>query len=84
MESGDLICKIYFYDKERKKMKKIIGVVDKNQIFSSQEEIIELKNYGNKTISKNNLEKVIVYDQQIETMMAKNDLKLKDKLKIEE
>ncbi|MFX0028436.1 MAG: hypothetical protein ACFE8B_04460 [Candidatus Hermodarchaeota archaeon] len=65
-------------------MKKIIGVVDKNQIFSSQEEIIELKNYGNKTISKNNLEKVIVYDQQIETMMAKNDLKLKDKLKIEE
>ena len=59
MRKENLICKIYFFDAEWNDTKKIIGVVDKKQLFSPLNDFIEVKNYGNKTISKNDVERLM-------------------------
>ena len=83
MRDDYLLCKIYFFDTEWKKSKKIFGVVDKNQFFSPLKDFIELKNYGNKIISKKDLEKVVFYEKQREIYITENTLDVKDKTKIE-
>ena len=83
MLKENLICKIYFFDAEWNATKKIIGVVDKKQLFSPLNSFIEVKNYGNKTISKNDVERVIVYEKQSELVIAKNSLEVNRPLKIE-
>jgi len=83
MNKNNLICKIYFFDAEWKKPKKIIGVVDKEQLFSPLNNFIELKNYGNKTILKIDVERVIVYQKQSELAIAKNTLEVTKPLKVE-
>ena len=83
MKKDKLICKIYFFDEELKKTIKVIGVVNKKQLSSSFDNFIELKNYGNKTISKNNLEKVIVYEKQHEIIMNRYDIEVDNRTKIE-
>ena len=83
MNIEGIICKIYFHDAEWNATKKIIGVVDKNQLFSSVNNFIEVKNYGNKIISKHDVERVIVYERQIELLIAKNTLEVNAPLKIE-
>ena len=83
MLNKDLICKIYFFDAEWNATKKIIGVVNKKQLFSPLNSFIEVKNYGNKTISKNDVERVIVYEEQSELVIAKNSLEVNRPLKIE-
>lgn len=83
MKKENLICKIYFFDTEGKATKKIIGVVDRRQLFSPLNSFIEVKNYGNKTISKNDVERVIVYEKQSEFVIAKNSLEVNRPLKIE-
>lgn len=83
MNKDSLICKIYFYDAEYKATKKIIGVVNKKQLFSSLNSFIEVRNYGNKIISKHDVERVIVYEKQAELVIAKNNLEVNTPLKIE-
>ena len=83
MKKDKLICKIYFFDEELKKTIKVIGVVNKKQLSSSFDNFIELKNYGNKTISKNNLEKVIVYEKQHEIIMSRYDIEVDNRTEIE-
>jgi hypothetical protein len=83
MSIEGIICKIYFHDAEWNATKKIIGVVDKNQLFSSVNNFIEVKNYGNKIISKNDIEKIIVYEEQKELVIAKNTLEVNAPLNIE-
>ena len=83
MKKDDLICKIYFFDAEWNAAKKIIGVVNKQQLFSPLNSFIEVKNYGNKTISKNDVEKVIMYEKRNELMLAKNSLEVNKPLKNE-
>lgn len=83
MNKNNLICKIYFFDTEWRTPKKIMGVVDKEQLFSPLNTFIEVKNYGNKTISKIDIERVIVYQKQSELVIAKNTLKVAKPLKIE-
>ncbi len=83
MLKDNLICKIYFFDAEWNATKKIIGVVDKKQLFSPLNSFIEVKNYGNKTISKHDVERVIVYEKQSEIVIAKGTLEVNKPLKIE-
>lgn len=83
MKNSTLICKICFFDSEYGTTKKIIGMVDKNQLFSPLNNFIEVKNYRNKTISKNDVEKVVVYEKQIDLVIAKNSLEVNTPLKIE-
>lgn len=83
MKKDDLICKIYFFDAEGNATKKIIGVVDRRQLFSPLNSFIEVKNYGNKTISKNDVERVIVYEKQSELLISKNNLEVNKPLKSE-
>jgi len=83
MLKDNLICKIYFFDAEWNATKKIIGVVDKKQLFSPLNSFIEVKNYGNKTISKDDVERVIVYEKQSEIVIAKDSLEVNKPLKIE-
>ena len=83
MKQDHLICKIYFFDVEWNKTKKIIGVVDKEQLFSPLKNFIELKNYGNKTISKNDVKKVIIYEKQPKNVIAKQNFKVNTPTKIE-
>jgi hypothetical protein len=77
------ICKIYFYDANLDKIINIIGVISKKQLISSLYPFIELKNYGNKVISKKDLEKVVFYEKQPEIYMPQNTLDVKDKTEIE-
>jgi len=58
-------------------------VVDKRQFFSDLNSFIEVKNYGNKTISKNDVERVIVYEKQSDIDIAKDSLEVNKPLKIE-
>jgi hypothetical protein len=83
MNKDSLICKIYFYDAGYKATRKIIGVVNKKQLFSSLNSFIEVRNYGNKIISKHDVERVIVYEKQAELVIAKNSLEVNTPLKIE-
>ena len=83
MKKENLICKIYFFDAEWKATKKIIGVVDRKQLFSPLNSFIEVKNYGNKTISKNDVERVIIYEKQSELVIAKDSLEVNKPLKVE-
>jgi len=83
MLKENFICKIYFFDAGWNATKKIIGVVDKQQLFSPLNSFIEVKNYGNKTISKNDVEMVIIYEKQSEIVIAKNKLIINKPLKIE-
>jgi len=83
MLKDNLICKIYFFDAEWNATKNIIGVVDRRQIFSPLNSFIEVKNYGNKTISKIDVERIIVYEKQSEIVIAKDSLEVNTALKIE-
>ena len=83
MNNDTLICKIYFFDSEFNTVKKIIGVVDKKQLFSMVNDFIEVKNYGNKIISKHDVERIFVYEEQMELVIAKNTLEVNAPLKIE-
>ena len=83
MNKDNLICKIYFFDAEYNRTKTIIGVVNKKQLFSSMNNFIEVKNYGNKIISKHDVERVIVYEKQMELVIAKSSLEVNSPLKIE-
>lgn len=83
MLKDNLICKIYFFDADWNATKKIIGVVDKTQLFSPLNSFIEVKNYANKTISKSDVERVIVYEKQSEIVIAKDSLEVNTALKIE-
>lgn len=83
MRKDNLICKIYFFDADWNATKKIIGVVDKRQLFSPLNRFIEVKNYGNKNISKNDVERVVAYEKQSEIVIAKDSLEINKPLKIE-
>lgn len=83
MVNENLICKIYFFDEGLKKTIRILGIINRNQLFSSLDNYIELKNYGNKAISKSNLEKVIVYENQQEIFVDRQVLEVKNQIKIE-
>lgn len=83
MKKENLICKIHFFDAELKTTRIIIGIVDKTQLFSPLNNFIEVNNYGNKTISKSDVEKIVVYEKQSELVIAKNSLEVNTALKIE-
>jgi hypothetical protein len=83
MNDDNLICKIYFFDPEWKRSRKILGVVQKNQLFSPVNRFIELKNYGNKMILKKHLEEVILYENEREVNITENTLYVRDKTIIE-
>ena len=83
MKRQNIICKIYFFDKELKKTKRIFGVININQLFSSLDEFLELKNYGNKTILKKDLVKVVLYEDQHDILKRSQLLELNSHTKIE-
>lgn len=83
MTKDTLICKVYFFDTECNSITKIIGIVDRQQLFSPLNRFIEIRNYGNKTIAKNDIEKIIVYQKKNELVIAKSTLEVNTPLKIE-
>ena len=83
MNNNSLICKISFFDSEFNTVKKIIGVVDKKQLFSMETIFIEVKNYENKIISKHDVEGILVYEKQMELVITKNSLEVNTPLKME-
>jgi len=83
MRKKNLYCEIYFFDSELNTTKKIIGEVDKQQLFSPLNSFIEVKNYGNKTISKHDVERIIIYEKQSEIIITKESLEVNNSLKIE-
>ena len=74
MLENDLICKILFRSVEMGMTRWIYGVVDKEQLFSSVNSFIEVKNYGNKVISKLDIERIIIYKEYESTVIDKNSL----------
>jgi len=76
-------CEIYFFDHEWQTTRKIIGEVDTQQLFSPLNSFIEVKNYENKTISKYDVERLIIYEKKSEIAIAKETLEVNTTLKIE-
>jgi hypothetical protein len=74
MLDDDLICKISFRSTELQTVLWIIGVVDKKQLFSPINSFIEVKNYGNKVIGKDNIEEIIIYQEYKSIVVDKNSL----------
>lgn len=74
MSEDDLICKILFRSAEIPVTRWIYGVVDKEQLFSSVNNFIEVKNYSNKVIGKSDIEKVIICREYESVVIDKNSL----------
>ncbi|MFW9939401.1 MAG: hypothetical protein ACFFFT_00075 [Candidatus Thorarchaeota archaeon] len=83
MRKKTLYCEIYFYDHEWHTTKKIIGEIDTQQLFSTLNSFIEVKNYESKIISKHDVERIIIYEKQNEIAIAKETLEVNTTLKIE-
>ena len=83
MRKKNLYCEIYFFDSEWNTTKKIIGEVDKQQLFSPVNSFIEVQNYENKTISKHDVKHIIVFEMKNEIVIAKDSLEVNTALKIE-
>ena len=52
----------------------ILGVVDKEQLFSPINSFIEVKNYGNKVIGKEDIETIKIYREYESVVIDKNSL----------
>ena len=76
MLENDLICKILFRSEGRQATQWILGVVDKKQLFSSMNSFIEVKNYGNKVIGKEDILEVRVYKEYKTVVIDKGSLAL--------
>jgi hypothetical protein len=74
MVENDLICKILFQSAEMRTAQWILGVVDKEQLFSPINNFIEVKNYGNKVISKGDIEEVKIYKEYESVVIDKTSL----------
>ena len=74
MSENDLICKIMFQSPEMRTPLWIIGVIEKEQLFSSVNGFIEVKNYGKKTICKEDIVKIIIYKEHQTVVIDKNSL----------
>ena len=74
MLENDLICKISFRSSEMRMTRWIYGVVDKEQLFSSVNSFIEVKNYGNKVIGKADIERLVICKEYESVVIDKNSL----------
>ncbi len=74
MLENDLICKILFRSVEMGMTRWIYGVVDKEQLFSSVNSFIEVKNYGNKVIAKTDIERLVICKEYESVVIDKNSL----------
>ncbi len=74
MLENDLICKVLFQTAEIRTPQWVLGIVDKEQLFSPINSFIEVKNYGNKVISKENIEEIIIYKEYENVVIDKNNL----------
>lgn len=83
MNKEKIVCKIYFYDTERNRTETIMGIVNKSQLFSQMNNFIEVMNYTSKTISKNDVERVIVYEKYKEFVITKKSLEVNNPLRME-
>ena len=63
MEKKELILKIIFVDPGTKLELQIIGVVEEEQLVSPINGFILVKNYFNKTISKDNIVDIIPFEE---------------------
>jgi hypothetical protein len=52
----------------------VLGVVDKAQLFSPINSFIEVKNYGNKVICKEDIEEVRIYKEYESVVIDKDRL----------
>ncbi|MFX1479335.1 MAG: hypothetical protein ACFFCI_14470 [Promethearchaeota archaeon] len=78
-----LLCKIVFVEAGWSTPLKIIGVVDKTQLYSPVNAFIEVKNYRNKVISKGDIEEIVVYKEHKRIVLAKPTFEVSTSLKIE-
>lgn len=61
----------------------ILGVVDKEQLFSPINSFIEVKNYGNKVIGKEDIEEIKIYREYESVVIDKNSLAINHPVSIE-
>ncbi|MFX1478494.1 MAG: hypothetical protein ACFFCI_10200 [Promethearchaeota archaeon] len=78
-----LLCKIVFVEPGWNTPLKIIGVVDKAQLFSPVNTFIEVENYRNKVISKGDIEEIVVYKEHKRIVLVKPSFEVSTSLKIE-
>jgi len=74
MLENDLICRILFQSPDMRTAQWILGVVDKDQLFSTINSFIEVKNYGNKVIGKEDIEEIKIYREYESVVIDKNSL----------
>ena len=76
MLENDLVCKILFRSSGPQTNLWILGVVNKEQLFSPLNSFIEVKNYGNKVIGKEDIVEIIIYKEQESIVVDKNSLSI--------
>ena len=74
MLENDLICKILFQETKMNVVRWILGVVDREQLFSPVNSFIEVKNYGNKVIGKEDIMEIKIYKEHESVVIDKISL----------
>jgi len=74
MLENDLICKILFQEAKVNTTRWVLGVVDKEQLFSPVNRFIEVKNYGNKVIGKEDIVEIKIYKEYESVVIDKISL----------
>lgn len=74
MLENDLICRILFQSPDMRIAQWILGVVDKEQLFLPINRFIEVKNYGDKVICKEDIEEIKIYREYESVVIDKTSL----------
>lgn len=74
MMEKELLCKILFQDSIMKTPLWIVGIVNREQLFSTFNSFIEIRNYGNEVIGKEDIEHFIIYKGPEEIVITKTTL----------
>ena len=83
MVKQKIVCKIYFMDPGSSIIRQIIGQVDTTQLFSALNSFIEVENDINRTINKNDIQEIVIFEEQSRIVIAKDNLEVNYPLKIE-
>jgi len=78
-----LLCKIVFVESGCIIPLKITGLIDKSQLFSPVNAFIEVENYRNKVICKEDIQEIILYKEQKRIVLAKSSFEVSTSLKME-
>ncbi len=83
MQVDEIICRIFYNDGNNSIQRHIIAIIDKRKLFSPEINFIEIKNYGNKELCKENIRKMVIYENFNRVILNNDSLKTSSSIKME-